>query len=79
MSVAAGRRVLNRGGKGVKSPVDDLKRRRSGVCYTETIYNSMATAARIAMHYDNGSYGDLMRWVLCRDFAAQRCYKETIA
>jgi len=30
--------VLNRGGKGVKSPVDDLQRRNAGVLYRNYIY-----------------------------------------
>jgi len=30
--------VLNQGGKGVKSPMDDLKRRSGGVLYRNHIY-----------------------------------------
>lgn len=45
--------VLNRGGKGVKSPVDDLQR-RTKVCYTETIYSPGTRAENSLLTYECG-------------------------
>jgi hypothetical protein len=69
--------VLNRGGKGVKSPVDDLYRRIPGVLYRNHISPapSLASGLTACIHEAYAGWGD---GALCREFAAQRCYEETI-
>ena len=71
--------VLNRGGKRVTSPLDDLSKRSDGVLYRNCI--SIVSSIYSALHFTSLyslDYADLNTDVLCREFAAQGCYKETI-
>jgi len=61
--------VLNKGGKGVKSPVDDLSR-RSEVFYTETIYPLASIRKHGIIVYKYWRYDRITGEVLCRDVAA---------
>lgn len=53
-------------------------RGESQVCYTETIYHAISSVARGFRTCIHTTYADLRAGVLCRDFAAERCYEETI-
>jgi len=69
--------VLNRGGEGVKTLVDDLYGRIAGVLRRNRISAilSVADALTVCFH---GAYAGSGIGVLCREFATQSCYEETI-
>jgi len=70
-------RVLNRQAKPSTAPWT-ICRGETKVSYTETIYPhvpGLADGLTVCIHMAYAGWGD---GVLCRDFAAQRCYEETI-
>ena len=48
------------------------------MCYTETIYHPTPSVADALTACIHKAYAELSDGVLCRNFAAQRCYEETI-
>jgi len=62
--------VLKRGDKGVKSPVDDLQRRLSGVLYGNHISPSVTTAG-VLQRSNHRAYDEIKRGVLYRNLAAK--------
>ena len=69
--------ILNWGGKGVKSPADDL----SGgivVSNTETTYPPSSLTKNDIIPGKCGIYETIAGGVLCRDTASQRCYEENV-
>jgi hypothetical protein len=69
--------VLNRGGKGVKSPWTFLRETAKCV-FTETIYHPNQDTTGVLISCKNRGYGDFGPGALCRNFAAQGRYRETI-
>ena len=68
--------ALNRRGTGVKRPRTICKGGLQ-VCHAETTYDRVPSVAGDFMACNHKDYADVSRGVLCRDFPATRCYRET--
>ena len=67
--------IIVREGKGAKDRVTMLPESlKTKVSYTETIYPLGVSDADGHTVCNNKAYADSSAGVLCRDFAAQRCY-----
>ena len=65
--------------KGVEGAVDDFYfKGKTKVSYTETTYHIVPSLVDGLTTSIQRAYGDLPSGVLCRNFAAQKCYEETI-
>ena len=66
------------GRQGRQEPSGRSVEQNSRLSYIETIYHTVLSLVRDLTPSIYKTYGDLRAGVLCRDFAAHRCYKETI-